>query len=214
MIERFCLWHCPKCYIKIKRRMTQKWKTTLAVATVLFVGKGMAEEAPQLAPLHDIVGPWAVRSWSASFILGIAVAVIAAGLVLAWVFLRARHQSPPPLPREVAQRALDALRAANVPPYEASVRVSDILRRFIHDEYGLDAINKTSMEFLNELQPSMVFSENERVALAGFLEAADLIKFARAHATTQDTEQLFATAEQLINTKKEEEEKDAVGGAI
>jgi len=190
--------------------MTGRRKAIGAAVSVPFVGTARAAE---LAPLHDIVGPWAVRSWL-PLVLGISVSAVVAGLLLTWIFLRKRREAPSPLPREVAQRALDALRDARLPAYEASVKVSDILRRFIHDEYGLDAINKTSMEFLNELQPSMVFSENERVALAGFLEAADLIKFARAHATTQDTEQLFATAEQLINTKKEEEEKDAVGGAI
>jgi len=185
--------------------MTRKVNAIGAAMAVLFVGTGRAAETPELAPLHDIVGPWAVRSWSVSLVLGIFSTLVVVGLVATWWFLRIRQQTPPPLPREVAQRALDALRDARLSAYEMSVEVSDILRRFIHDEYGLDAINKTSMEFLNALQPSTVFSENERVALAGFLEVADLIKFARANATTQETDQLFATAEQLINTEKEED---------
>ena len=135
--------------------MAGKWKVIGTAVTVPFVGTAVAE----LAPLHDIVGPWAVRSWSAPLVFGITAAVVMVGLLLAWIFFRKRREAPTPLPREVAQRALDALRDARLSPYEASVKVSDILRRFIHDEYGLDAINKTSMEFLNSLQPSTIFSE-------------------------------------------------------
>ena len=182
-----------------------------AVAAALLVGTATASDG--LAPLHDIVGPWAMRS-TVPLVLGIAAAVVAAGLLLAWWFLRMRQQPPPLSPREVAQQALDALRTTEVSAYEASVKVSDILRRFIHDEYGLDAINKTSMEFLNSLQTSEVFTAQERYALADFLDAADMIKFARAQATTKETDALFATAEQIISTTKKEEATDANDGTI
>lgn len=153
--------------------------------------------APTPAPLHDIVGPIPATGWPLGLALAVAAGVVVAGLVLLALF-RPQRKSPPISPRQRALAALAALRARELEPYDFGVQASDILREFVRDEHGLDATTRTSLEFLEALQNHPIFDLDERAALAGFLEAADLLKFARAGAAQQDMQRMLETAERLV----------------
>jgi len=115
-------------------------------------------------------------------------------------YWRNRPAPPAPTPREVAQGALARLRekAASAEPYPFSVEVSDVLRRYVTEEYGVSAVARTSPEFLAEAARSSRFSEGEKALLGLFLEKADLIKFARIDATADDCEQLLEQALRFV----------------
>lgn len=107
---------------------------------------------------------------------------------------------PPELPRD---RALVALRAAaveieNVNPYQFSIRVSDILRRYVTEQYGLPVTRQTSVEFLERLKREGHFSEEEKQLLEDFLNRCDLIKFARYDATFADSRLLLDEATRFV----------------
>ena len=74
------------------------------------------------------------------------------------------------LPRERALAALGA--AANeidsINPYQFSIRVSDILRRYVTDQYGLPVTRQTSVEFLERMNRAEHFSEDEKRLLGRF----------------------------------------------
>ena len=83
-------------------------------------------------------------------------------------------------------------------PYQFSIRVSEILRKYVTQQYGLPATRQTSIEFLSALAEASPFSEDERLLLEDFLSRCDLIKFARYEATTSDSELLLQEAIRFV----------------
>jgi len=170
----------------------------------------MPQAAPTPAPIHDIAGPWQIAGYPLGWVLAAAAAVIFLGLLLAWVF-RGRPRRRPLTPLEKALAGLAALRADGGSAYECGVRVSDLLRTYIYEQHGLDAVHKTSIEFLESLRGNPTFSANETAALAAFLEASDLIKYARASAAAAELENIFDTAERLVRSGAAAKAKEGSG---
>ncbi len=155
----------------------------------------LAQEFHDIAPPVDysLVPLWVVFAISAGALTTIGL--------LVWAFMRWRSRAKPPLsPR---QRALNELARANnevaqLTPYEFSIRVSDILRRYVSEEYQLPVTRQTSVEFLGAMQQSPRFSEDERALLGDFLNRCDLIQFARMDATQQDSALLLDEARRFV----------------
>ena len=85
-------------------------------------------------------------------------------------------------------------------PYQFSIRVSDILRKYVTQQYGLPATRQTSIEFLTALATPKAFgvSADEKSLLEDFLNRCDLIKFARYEATPSDSELLLQEAVRFV----------------
>ena len=169
-------------------------------------GQGGAQAMPTATPppeIKPIAPPVPVFPYPAWMVVtAVVVALLIAGAI-AWAVIRHirnRPQPPPPTPREVALAALGKLRdrIATVEPYPFSIEVSDVLRSFITQEFKVSATNQTSPEFLAAVARSPRFSEADKALLAVFLEKADLIKFARVHATSADSEQLLEQALRFV----------------
>ena len=156
---------------------------------VLVTVAGPTLEDPSVlspVPAEDEDGfPWLLAA-------GLAGAVLAAAIVVA--VLR-RHELefvdeddvPTITPHERALQALESLVSRRLPeqgevePY--FVELSEIFRRYIEDRFGLRAPEQTTEEFLVDLRRSEVgrraIDAAQRDGLQGFLERADLVKFAR-----------------------------------
>lgn len=162
----------------------------------------MPTQAPTPAPIHDIAGPVPITSIPLEWTVGGAIGIILLVLLAVWLFSRKKNKRPL-TPTERALAALSALKQEGVTSdsYAFGVKASDILRTYIRDEHGLDAVTKTSLEFLDSLRNNDVFNVNEKASLAAFLETIDLLKYARAQAGPEDIERLFETARQLIEAK-------------
>ncbi len=155
----------------------------------------LVEEFHDIAPPVDysLVPPWLI--FVATF----------AGLILlgwvVWLIWRKRKQpQPPKLPRDTALDALEQISTEieRISPYRFSIRVSDILRRYVTEQYALPVTRQTSVEFLNALTNSSPFSEEETRMLENFLNRCDLIKFARYNATTADSRSLLEEATRFV----------------
>jgi cyanate permease len=149
----------------------------------------------EIAPPVDysFVPTWAI--FLASF-----AALCLIGLI-AWLYKRKRKPAlPPKTPREIALEELDRIEdeieSAN--PYQFSIHVSDVLRRYVTHQYGLPLTRQTSIEFLATLARSKSFSENEKSLLEDFLNRCDLIKFARYDATSADSRLLLEEATRFV----------------
>jgi hypothetical protein len=154
-----------------------------------------AEELHDIAPPVDysLISPWLI--FAIAF-----VALSFLGLVV-WFFARRRKPPlPPKLPREVALEELERIgrEIEHITPYKFSIRVSDILRRYVTQQYGLPATRQTSIEFLTTLAKASPFSAEEKSLLEDFLSRCDLIKFARYEATTSDSELLLEEAIRFV----------------
>jgi hypothetical protein len=154
-----------------------------------------AEEFHDIAPPVDysLIPPWLV-------FVGVFVALSLFGLVV-WLFARRRKPpAPPKLPREIALEELERIsrEIERMSPYHFSIRVSDILRKYVTQQYGLPATRQTSIEFLTALAKASPFSTDEKSLLEDFLNRCDLIKFARYEATTSDSELLLQEAIRFV----------------
>jgi hypothetical protein len=73
-------------------------------------------------------------------------------------------------------------------------RLSDIVRIYIERRYGLKAPERTTEEFLREMRASPVLEVGHKELLAGFLRAADLVKFARHEPAPDDCQDALDSA--------------------
>jgi hypothetical protein len=76
--------------------------------------------------------------------------------------------------------------------------VSDILRRYVTEQYNLPVTRQTSIEFLNVIKTASPFSEGEKELLKDFLDRCDLIKFARYEASMADSRLLLEEATRFV----------------
>ena len=155
----------------------------------------LAQEFHDIAPPVDysLVPPWLV-------FVGSFLALAGLGLIgwLLWRWLR--KPQPEKTPRTVALELLQRVRSeiAQLTPYQFSIRVSDILRQYVLQQYDLPVTRQTSVEFLESLSQSSRFSEADKSLLGDFLTRCDLIKFARYEATVSDSELLLEEAMRFV----------------
>src|SRR5881392_3029394 len=159
--------------------------------STLFVSILAAEEFHDIAPPVDysLIPPWLVFA-------GTFLALTILGLIAK----RRRRPQPPQLPRHRTLEALEPMREQidRLNPYQFSIRVSDILRRYVTEQHGLPVTRQTSMEFLNALANRPQFSSDEKLLLEDFLNRCDLIKFARHEATAADSRLLLEEATRFV----------------
>jgi Domain of unknown function (DUF4381) len=154
-----------------------------------------AEEFHDIAPPVDysLISPWLV------FVIAF-VALSLLGLVVWWFAHRRKPELPPKAPREIALGELEQIRPEieRMSPYQFSIRVSDILRRYVTQQYGLPATRQTSIEFLTAAAKASSFSADDKSLLEDFLNRCDLIKFAKYEATMSDSELLLDEAIRFV----------------
>ena len=155
----------------------------------------LAQEFHDIAPPVDyfVLKPWMV-------FCAVAGTLLLIGLIVWLVKWWRRRPAKILTPRE---RALDQLariesQIETLPPYQFSIRVSDILRRYVTEQYQLPVTRQTSVEFLNALAATSPFSADEQSLLSDFLNRCDLIKFARYEATTGDSRSLLEEANRFV----------------
>jgi hypothetical protein len=161
---------------------------SLEIAAFEMDVEGLPEgERPSLAdvgePLPPLPLPPKERDSLTLWLTVAGVAVVVALGVLAWFVRRPRERALPPLdPAAEARRALEALLARKLVEQgafgEFYVGLTGIVRTFIERTTGVDAPDQTTEEFLRDIEHHEKFPVERRRALARFLEAADLVKYA------------------------------------
>jgi len=161
------------------------------MSSILLATENFHEIAPPVD--YSFIPTWAI-------FLGSFVALSLIGLVVWWLKRKPKPALPPKLPREIALEQLDRISTEieTMNPYQFSIRVSDILRRYVTNQYALPVTRQTSVEFLTALAKSSSFSANEKSLLEDFLNRCDLIKFARYEATSADSRQLLEEATRFV----------------
>jgi hypothetical protein len=150
---------------------------------------------------HDITGPvdyFLLKPWM--IFCGVAAVLLVIALTT-WLIKRWRNRAV--VVKTPRERALDQLvriqsQIDKLTPYQFSIRVSDILRRYVTEQYQLPVTRQTSVEFLNALAATSPFSSEEQSLLSDFLNRCDLIKFARYEASTEDSRLLLSEADKFV----------------
>ena len=146
--------------------------------------------------IEDIRGPFLTdnAAW------GIAIiAILLVLAVLAYVFWPNTRPkvTPVPLPREIARMRLNEVKSAapSASIYDTAVGVSNVVRSFVEQQYGLKTVSRTSQEFFVELASTSCLNPIQKSSLQHFLSTADQIKFAHANLA----EERFHLVEQATN---------------
>ncbi len=127
-----------------------------------------------------------VRSYRLLWVLLAVAALVAAALAVRRHLARRRARTPLPPPRPLPERtreALEALRAEGLLAKglvrEYHFRLSEIVRDYLGERFGFEALECTSAELLGEMErldpPGVEASELHR-----FVDQCDVAKFARA----------------------------------
>jgi len=155
----------------------------------------LAQALPDIAPPvnYSLVPPWMI-------FVGSLVVITIIGLAI-WYGRRFFRKKEVTLsPRELALAALSEIESevGRIAPYQFSIRVSNILRRYVVEQFDLPMTRQTSVEFLNAIASAPNFGDEEKALLADFLNRCDLIKFARYEATPEDSRLLLDEAQQFV----------------
>lgn len=155
----------------------------------------LAQQFHDIAPPVDysLVPAWVI-------FVGTFLALTIAGAI-AWLIVQSRKKLVPiKSPRQRALELLDRIQdeIEMLSPYQFSIRVSDILRSYVTEQYNLPVTRQTSIEFLNIIKTASPFSDDEKELLKDFLDRCDLIKFARYEATTPDSHLLLEEATRFV----------------
>jgi hypothetical protein len=141
------------------------------------------------------------------------LAILAISAFFYWKHKAGKNLPPAvqPRPEEIALQELDRLLAEDLLAGGDiklfHLRISDILRHYIENRFGLQAPERTTEEFLLELSRTGS-SENSLVGshkalLADFLTQCDLVKFARHKPTMAECEKTVVICREFIGKTKE-----------
>jgi hypothetical protein len=173
------------------------------------VVSSLPKDSPEKgAELFDVRPPEEVlvRTWSLLYWLG----GVALAVVLGWLLIRRLRRKPPsraveivPLaPLEVRTRqALDALAGENLPENAQFktfyFRLSEILRSYIGERFGFDALECTTPELLSALRsratPGLRIED-----MSSFAALSDLVRYAKTEPTPNDCKRHLELVYQIV----------------
>ena len=152
--------------------------------------------------LRDIRGPVPLPPellW-----LWIVVGALLGGLVAMLIWNKwFRHAPPapaaPPVPphQRAKHRLADAL-ALLAQPKPFCIAVSDALRAYLEERFDFRAPERTTEEFLLDLQNTARLNDAQKTFLSEFLTRCDLVKFARHEPSEAELRSLHSAALGLI----------------
>ena len=151
------------------------------------------QEAPK--PLIYIPNGWAWVVWTVGLLL------LLAALYFAWRWWRKKPAMvTPPIPPHVrARRKLEQALAMISEPKPFSILVSGAIREYLEERFDFRAPERTTDEFLYELQSSRLLTLEQKTRLADFLASCDLIKFAKYEPAEMELRGLYQSALRLVN---------------
>jgi hypothetical protein len=147
-------------------------------------------------PLIDIPNYW-LWLW---LLLAAALLALVAWLIWKRVKKSAIFAPPPPIPAHIrALRKLEDALGLISDPKAFSTQISDTLRTYLEERFDFRAPERTTEEFLYELQLTQLLSPNQKNGLADFLSACDLVKFAKYEPAEVELRGLHDSAVRLVN---------------
>lgn len=133
--------------------------------------------APLRGPVDIATGNWL---WFVVALLGAVTCIWLAS----WMFRRGRHGDAEELlpPDAWALREMDRLESERLPGRgqvdHFFARLSDIVRHYVEQRWGISAPEQTTKEFLRSAATHPELAGGHERTLGGFLRAADMVKFA------------------------------------
>lgn len=155
-----------------------------------------ANDIRDIKPPMEIPSGWEWLWWS------LAATVILLLTIWAWRWWQKRRAQAPvesPLPAHVrAKQKLQEALAIIAQPKPFVIAVSDTARHYLEERFNFRAPERTTEEFLHELQRTDLLSGDQKVSLGDFLQSCDLVKFAKYEPGEPELRELHGSALRLI----------------
>lgn len=155
-----------------------------------------ATDIRDIAPPLEIPSGYEWLWWTLGGIVVIALLAVA----IWFLFARRKHVLivPPIPPHERARRKLEEALSLYEQPKPFCTLVSDAVRLYLEERFGLRAPERTTDEFLNDLKRSAALLDPQKESLTEFLSACDMVKFAKYEPQRPELEALYKSALHLI----------------
>jgi len=155
-----------------------------------------ANDIRDIKPPVEIPSGWEWLWWvlATLAILGLAV--------WAWRWWQKRRAHVPVVPPVSAhvrakQKLQDALALIGQPkPFV--IAVSDTARYYLEERFNFHAPERTTEEFLHELQRTDLLTRDQKESLGDFLQSCDLVKFAKYEPREPELRDLHGSALRLV----------------
>lgn len=175
----------------------------LTVTTVLAAEHGTDIEAPGDPFPTPFAGWW--------WVIGGAVVLVVFVVIFLWLSRRRQQQEVVAIavPAHVKalrelQRWRDAARTTEAQIDAFYVGVSHVLRVYLEDRFGLHAPERTTEEFLRDLEGSSQLVREREAELKGFLMQCDMVKFAKVVPGELEHQKAYQLAESFIEATRED----------
>ena len=152
--------------------------------------------------LRDIKPPLEIPSGWAWLLWAAAALAVAALLYAGWRYWRRKQAERPPVPvippHIRAKQKLHEALGLLAEPRPFCILVSDTIRQYLEERFDFHAPERTTEEFLYELQGTNLLTPDQKTSLGEFLERCDLVKFARYEPREPELRDLHASALRLV----------------
>jgi hypothetical protein len=161
--------------------------------------------------LRDIKPPIEIPNlWLWVVVIAVLVILLslAVGTLLFFAMRRKVVAVPPLVPPHLRakQRLQDAL-ALIAQPKPFCIAVSDTVRFYLEERFQFHAPERTTEEFLYELQNTNLLLPDQKESLGEFLKRCDLVKFARYEPRETELRDMHGSAIRLIEETEPEQAK-------
>jgi hypothetical protein len=168
-----------------------------------------ANDIRDIKPPIEITSAWAWVWWALG---AIAVAAIA---YAAWKYWRKQQSRPrlePVIPAHVRakQKLQEALALLNQPKPFCTL-VSNTIRFYLEERFEFHAPERTTEEFLYELQSTNLLLPDQKESLGEFLKRCDLVKFAKYEPREAELRDLHDSALRLVEETEPQQAEPATG---
>ncbi len=177
--------------------------------------RSVLDASPEKADIRGLKPPVGLPvsyRWLLYLIGGILVLAALVFILIKKVFRRKPKAVPVPTPRaphELAYEELDRIKRENLPARglikEYYTGVSDAVRRYLENRFGLKAPERTTEEFLHDMASTDFLTVPQQDLVGAFLGECDLVKFARYGPTEKEIDGVYNAAVKLVDETKEEE---------
>lgn len=142
-------------------------------------------------------------------VLGVGVAIISAICLMVWL----RHRTPMLSPAEKALRNLEEVQQAiheeNSDFQAVYYHLTDTVRTYIEDQFGLRARTLTSPEFLEQVHRKGALPAEHQHRLDELIQISDLVKYARFNPGSKNAEQMIEAAKHFVEETSQPKQEAA-----
>jgi hypothetical protein len=167
--------------------------------------------------IRDIKPPVEIPNYWMWLWIGLGALAVLILLLLVWRYLHKRMTQAsvvPPVPAHVrAKQKLQEALAFITQPKPFCILVSDTIRTYLEERFTFHAPERTTEEFLHELQNTDLLAGDQKEKLGEFLERCDLVKFAKYEPGEAELHALHASAVRLVEETVPQPEPSAANNA-